>query len=74
METTTRYTIRTTTYRGREGFVLSGDRIRIFAETRGAAEHLRELHKRGIEETVADFAGHTPGLSGYCTGCMWKVA
>jgi hypothetical protein len=74
---TTSYQIRSKTYRGQEGFVVRGPGgiygISIFVETRAAAEHMRELLRRGIEETLADFAGHTEGLSGYCTGCMLKV-
>jgi hypothetical protein len=74
----TRLQIRRATYRGRDGFTVRGQGgifgISIFCETRDAAEHIRELVRRGIEETVTDFAGHTPGLSGYCTGCMMKAA
>lgn len=79
MDTTYRLQIRRNTYRGRDGFTVSGQArgtfpVRIFAETREAAEHIREMVRRDLDFELVDFEGHDAGLSGYCTRCMAKVA
>lgn len=52
--------IRQSTYRGKEGFTIvgrapDGKKVRMFALTRAAAEHIREKVKAGEEITQADF-------------------
>lgn len=73
------YTIRPNTYRGRQGFTVgsrggNGYPIRIFVETRDAAEHVRGMLRRDADIELVDFAGHDRGLFDYCTRCMGKVA
>ena len=45
-------------YRGREGFLISGPRTSIFVENRGTAEHIRGLCRAGLEVNLIDF--YTP--------------
>lgn len=60
-ESPARLSIRKSTYRDRSGFSISGRDARgrsvnIFAETRAAAEHIREKVKAGEDVASADFA------------------
>lgn len=47
--------IRHATYRGRAGFTVRVGRSSAFVESREAAERIRDLWLRGVEETLADF-------------------
>lgn len=47
-------------YRGREGFLVSGPRCSIFTETRGSAEMIRAKVRAGIETSMADFYSTSP--------------
>lgn len=51
----TAFQIRKTIYRDKPGFLIVGPRARVFAETRAAAEHIRDKLKAGLSITTFDF-------------------
>ncbi|HXM59175.1 MAG TPA: hypothetical protein VOB72_27510 [Candidatus Dormibacteraeota bacterium] len=57
---TARLSIRPTTYRGEDGFLVygrdgAGSKVSIFTTTRGSAERIRERVKAGEQTTAEDF-------------------
>jgi hypothetical protein len=60
-----RLSIRPTTYRGEEGFLVrgrdgAGRQVSVFTTTRGSAEHIRDQVKAGNQITLDDFEPREP--------------